>query len=417
LKKTFFLLIVSLAFSGFLHAQRTLSTVPWADGRSKAADLQISLVTFSPGDVLTDWWGHTALVVKDSRYKIARVYNFGFYSFDDGFVGNFAMGRLIFWAGDVSLNATLNHYVKAKRTISIQNLNIPENMRLNIAAELARAVQPENSRYLYDHYKENCATRLRDFINDGVNGQFADSMKVAGRLTFRQHTLRYTAHAPLMQWLLMFLMNDTIDKPIQKWDEMFLPDELAKYVAKLSYRDSTGNRHKLVAKQFTYYDAHRTPVPFTATNTPIWAVIAGLFLGILATGLGIWASKGKKLARVLFLIYNSLAGLIFGLMGTVLFFMSLFTDHFVTYGNENLFLANPLTFIVFFLSVVLLFKNSKKNWGYLKIVWMVLAASSIILLLLKILPVFDQDNIMIFFILLPVNIGFAMGHYFITRTK
>ncbi len=192
LKKSFLFMIVLLLAAASLSAQNNnlpqrnrLENIPWVSGRSSAEDLQISLITIGPGDHLTDWWGHTSLIVTDTTYNISRVYNFGYFSFDEGFVNRFAMGRLIFWAGDISLSATLSRYISAKRTIAFQELNIPVESRLTLAMELAKSVLPENSRYLYDHYKENCATRLRDYIDAAVDGQYADSMKVTGRLTFR----------------------------------------------------------------------------------------------------------------------------------------------------------------------------------------------------------------------------------------
>jgi len=417
LNKLLLLLIGLIVISSSLTAQNNKSSIPWADGRSSAEDLQISLITFSPGELLTDWWGHTTLLVKDTINRVSRVYNFGYFSFDDGFINRFAMGRLIFWAGDVSLASTLKRYVSANRTIAIQELNIPVEMRLSLAQDLAKAVLPENSSYLYHHYNENCATRLRDYIDDASYGQFAESMKVAGRLTFREHTLRYTAHQPLMQWLLMFLMNDSIDKPIQNWDEMFLPDELSKYVSDFSYSDSLGTKTSLVAKSYIYYDSNKKPVPFETSNKPLWAIFVGLFFGGLAIVLGWLASNGKRALRVLFLLYNSVLSLIFGFIGTVLFFMSLFTDHFVTHGNENLFLANPLTLLIFFITLILFFKNTEELWKKIRVLWLVVAISSTLILFLKIFPIFDQDNLMILFILFPINLGFAAGHFYYQRGK
>lgn len=400
-----------MLISSFLSAQNIKTNTPWANGQSSAENLQISLITFGPGETLTDWWGHTALVVKDTTLDISRVYNFGYFSFDEGFISRFAMGRLIFWAGENSLAATIAVYVRAKRTIIIQELNIPLKKRIELARKLADAVLPENSRYLYHHYHENCATRLRDYIDASVGGQFADSMKTKGRLTFREHTLRYTAHQPFMQWLLMFLMNDTIDKQIFKWDEMFLPDELSKYVANAVFIDSSGARQSVVSHGYTYYESEKKKVPFNASNTPLWSVLSGLILTGLTIGLAQWASNGQKLSRVIFLVYNSIISLFLGIIGSVLFFMSLFTDHLVTHGNENLFLANPITLFIFFLTLILFFKKSDKLWGYLKLLWMVLAGSSLLLMILKLLPLFDQDNYMIMFFLLPVNVAFAAGHF------
>jgi len=89
----------------------------------------------------------------------------------------------------------------------------------------------------------------------------------------------------------------------------------------------------------------------------------------------------------------------------------LFTDHVVTYYNENLLLANPVTFLIFLLSAVAIFKPSQNLLQKIKRLWYFLAATSIVLLLLKIFPGFNQDNLMIISILLPMNLAFAFVFY------
>ena len=331
--------ITLFTMTSFSYSQDSNKEIPWATGQSRGEDLQVLLITVSPGDLLTDWWGHVGLAIRDTRHSVTRVYNFGLFSFDEGFVERFAMGRLIFWAGDASLNTVTYIYRRNNRSISYQILDIQNDKKLILAKKLAESVLPENSRYLYHHYNENCATRLRDLIDESIEGQFKKQTTETGRLTFREHTLRYSAHNPLMQWLLMFLMNDTIDKRVREWDEMFLPDELAKYIAECSIVDSTGNEKPLVKSSGLIFDSGRDPVPYNSTNTPLWTIIAGLIMAILAVVLAEWSKKGHKPFERVFLIYNALISLLVGLIGLVLFLMGLFTDHLVTYGNENLFLA------------------------------------------------------------------------------
>jgi len=95
----------------------------------------------------------------------------------------------------------------------------------------------------------------------------------------------------------------------------------------------------------------------------------------------------------------------------ILFFMALFTDHSVTFWNENLFLANPIILLIFILSMISLFSKSDKLREYIKNGWLIMAGLSILLFVFKILPMFDQDNWMILGLLLPINIGMAVAHW------
>ena len=75
----------------------------------RGEDLEIKLVTIGPGDDVPSWWGHTALIVEDRRFKSSVFYNYGLFSFEEkNFFVNFAMGRLIFWVGAWKTVATVH---------------------------------------------------------------------------------------------------------------------------------------------------------------------------------------------------------------------------------------------------------------------------------------------------------------------
>ena len=67
--------------------------------------------------------------------------------------------------------------------------------------------------------------------------------------------------------------------------------------------------------------------------------------------------------------------------------MSLFTNHTVTYWNENLFLTNFLTISIVPFGLSCAFGKLKK--AHL-LIWMFHTASSLILILLKVFPAFNQ---------------------------
>ncbi len=405
LVKRSLLIFCSLLLIQSIYAQR-LTNIPWAHGESRTADLHFYLVTFSPGDNLTDWFGHTAVIVKDSSLRVARIYNYGLFSFNEGFISRFAMGRLIFYAGDASVNATLRRYKSENRSIFVQELNIPENKRLNLAQKLADSVLPENRAYLYDHYYNNCSTRLRDLFDEALDGRFHTGTDSAARFTLREETMRYTDREPLMQWVLMFLMNNTIDKPIRQWDEMFLPDELSRFVGRLYYRTDDGSRIPFVRKAYIAYDSGRTATPDHVNPFPLWPFGIGLIIALIALPLGMLSAR-RRIYRKIFFGYGALITLPLGILGSILFFMALFTNHVVTFHNENLLLINPLTLIVFFLSLKAVFVEAQQGQRALAGFWYAHALLSIALIILKLTPFFDQQNSMALFLLVPINLAFA----------
>ncbi len=408
LKRTAISAAVVLLVFGATFPGWTQAPAPWAVGASRAEDLVVRLVTIGPADPVYTWWGHSALIVEDGRLGVSRFYNYGLFSFEqENFVLNFAMGRLWFQVGASDTERELAYYRYLGRTIRIQTLNLLPRKRLGMARFLENNILPQNRTYLYEHYYDNCATRVRDLIDATVDGQLAEATAIPGRMTLREHTRRFTEHDPLMDWLLMFLMSEVIDHPITKWEEMFLPDEVERNVAALRYRDETGRERPLVSESVLYFDAPgQRLVPDRAS--PLWfrSLIPGLILGLPALLLGylIWKNKSTW---TLFGIYSSVVGLVFGLLGGVLFFMSTFTDHTVTYANENLFLANPLTLAAVPLGLVAAFGGGKRSRRLLQLFWLVLAGLACVYLLLKLFPFFDQRNGAALATILPVLFGFA----------
>jgi len=391
-------------------------SAPWATGVSDPKDLTVKLVTIGPADAIYTWWGHSALIVEDTRLQTARFYNYGLFSFEqENFVLNFAMGRLWFQVGASDANRELAYYRYLKRSIHIQTLNLSAQKRLEMARFLEKNILPENRTYLYDHYYDNCATRVRDLIDRTVDGQLSAAADESGRMTLRQHTRRFTFHSSLMDWLLMFLMSDVIDGSIRQWEEMFLPVELESNVARLVYLDENGLQKPLVSDSLLFYDSEETrSIESSAPAHWPWTLAFGCVFAFLILALGFWQRSGAKAAWILYGSCSAAVALVIGLLGTVLFFLAIFTDHTVTYANENLFLANPLTlFIVPFGIITAIKKRAEPrvgrsvSLGWLQLLWMVLAGLGALYLVLKLVPAFNQENGLAVATIIPVLFGFA----------
>ncbi|HYO51591.1 DUF4105 domain-containing protein [Archangium sp.] len=396
------------------HAQET---PPWGTGESRGEDLTIYLVTFGPGDDVAAWWGHGSLVVEDQRLEQSRLYNYGMFSFDERMLARYAMGRLEFWVDDASPGATFRFYRSLDRDVRLQELNLTSAQKVELGRLLAVNVLPENRHYVYHHYNDNCVTRLRDGIDKVLGGQFQQVMSSPGRMTLRDHTRRYTAVGPAMSLLLDFLMNDEIDQPVTRWQEAFLPDELERLVAEMQVVGEDGQKRPLVAKALNVYEAKGRPA--TPAEPPRYGpvlLLLGLALGGGAVGLALWGRRsGGRAPRILLGLQNALVGLVLGIPGFALFIMWLFTDHTVTYRNENLFLANPLTLLTLPLGIQLM-RGSEKARERMRRLWLVLAGLGVLGLALKVLPMFDQDNWRLIALLLPLSVGMA-GAFTLARAR
>jgi uncharacterized membrane protein YeaQ/YmgE (transglycosylase-associated protein family) len=398
---------LSIAFLLFITLLCTsVQSQTEADNDTLKNDISIKLVTIGPGDELTSWWGHTAIIVEDLKTRKTHFYNFGLFSFeDDNFVTNFIMGRLVFWVGAWKTPNALAYYRELDRDIRFQILNLSREESMEIKKFLENNVLPENARYLYDHYYDNCSTRLRDIFNRTSNGKLEEISKKKSRFTLREHTRRHTHHNPIMDFLLMFLMNDSIDKEITVWDDMFLPTEMETVLDSLEYQSETGEIKNIVKSRLVYYESKTvSALPEKAPIHWPYTLILGIVFGVVAVWF-VYMDNEK-----LFLFYNLFIGLVLGFIGSILFFLSTVTDHTVTYYNENLFFTNPLTLLIFPLAILVL-KNRDKYLNIFYINWLVIVIIAIVGVIVKIFPAFDQGNLQTITLILPILLGnFISAH-------
>src|SRR3546814_6436594 len=64
-------------------------------------------------------------------------------------------------------------------------------------------LRPENRHYGYDYYIDNCATRVRDALNQALGGALKAQLAARpGGMTYRQQTLRSEEHTSEIQSLM-----------------------------------------------------------------------------------------------------------------------------------------------------------------------------------------------------------------------
>ena len=380
----------------------------WMTGTSQPEDLQVLLVTFSPGDEIPEWWGHTALVVQDQRTHEGRLYNYGMFGFDEGFIGRFIQGRLEFWVGDGdSIMGTFEFYKRRlNRDVRVQELNLSPDQALQVAKALGTNVLPANRMYLYQHYDDNCSTRPRDIIDAAIGGQLKAATAGPARMSLRQHTLRYSMVNPPMSWVLDFLQNDSLDRPITMQNEAYLPDELERQVQALVVTRADGTKVPLVKQRYDWFKSNRPSPPENPPNwLPYWLAL-GLLLAGIGHAFGHLGRNGARWARLGLGAYTALLGLVGGLVGTALAFLASFTNHLVAHRNENLFFWNPAAFALLPLGIMLM-RNSPRAKGWLFNTWALLGGLSVLGIAVKVLPNFHQANWNVIAVLAPLNVGMA----------
>jgi hypothetical protein len=404
------LLVLALA-QGARAAPEMAPPGPLVEAPPGAPDpLHVFVMTMGPGDHPFFRFGHNAIWIRDERAPSDRVYNFGTFRFDSPrMILEFLGGRLNYWLSVSSPAPVIGEYRRENRSITIQELNLPPEAKIELQRALDVNARPENRLYKYDYFLDNCSTRVRDAIDRQLQGGFHATALAPGRLTLREHALRMTAQPLWLYLALDIVLGPQVDKPIDQWTEMFLPEELERRL------DTTVGGRPLVGGQVELVHANR---PATLLVPPArmpkffaWGVAVGLAI----FGLG-WGGARSAWARVPFGVVVALWGLVTGFIGSFLVYAWMLTDHVVTHRNQNILLCAPwaLAHVVLGIGVALGRPGATRKAFALAAAAL---AAVVAACLMKIGFVAHQQNGPLIAFFVPAWLGVTTGLWWLRRTR
>ncbi|NVJ04209.1 DUF4105 domain-containing protein [Myxococcus sp. AM001] len=372
--------------------------------------LRIRLVTIGPGADLHQRFGHSALWVEDTRLKTGLLYSYGTTSIANGGPVRFLLGQPTFWAARLSVERTFLLYRALARSIDVQDLSLTVAQRQRLLARLERDVQPASREYAYHPLRDNCATRVRDVLDEALGGALRDALTEPARATQRALLRRYLQTQPVSELLLMSWLNDAVDAPATQWEAAFLPRELARLLMGVSYVDGSGRRIPLVTREEGASPSIDGSAPVGAgwEGAAAWGPGGGV--AALAVILAFLRGRGRhRMFQVLFGLYHAVFGLTLGAAGVALGGLMLFSRLDVMQRNENLLFANPLALGLLPLGILMMSGSERAERWARGCVWL-LVAGSLLALVLKLLPSFDQDNRGPMALWLVANLGLGLAH-------
>ena len=350
--------------------------------------LQIFLMTMGPGREVYERFGHNAIWVRDSVLKRDLVYNYGTFDFrDPNLVPRFAMGRPVYWLGVDDLDGTMRTYAYHERDVEVQELDLPPLKRAELALRLAENARPEQREYVYDYYRDNCSTRVRDILDDVLDGalQRATVGKPADG-TLRWHTHRSLVNDKLMYVGILAALGPMVDQPLDEWGEMFLPQKLQERVRALTVTAADGRSVPLVKGEGRLLEIGKYAVEAEPPNWgPMFSLVALALTLALLSGLidGLLGVPGRLLGAAWLFVM--------GLGGIALLFLWFVTNHVASADNRNVLLFSPLALMVI-PGVLSTARRSPRSWAP-RAAWFVLASAIVGSLLAAIPSVGGQWNL------------------------
>ncbi len=299
---------------------------------------RIGVATMAPGEIFFERFGHNAIVVVDvaadgSVRGEPISYNFGYFDMEEaGFVGRFVKGEMMYRLVELPWRQDLQYYLDSGRGVTIQWLDLDDARATALAAALAENARPENARYRYDYFVDNCATRVRDAIDRALDGTLKPQLAVRSQgNTYRGEAVRLASPAPWMWLGFDIALGPSSDLPLSRWEDAYVPMRLAD-----GLRDARLPDGRPLVLREERVAPHRIALEPAEFPLVWWRwLLAGL--GVVLA----WAwldGRAKRTSSGLALAF----WLACGVLGTVMLCVWLGTEHRFGWANRNILLLSPL---------------------------------------------------------------------------
>ena len=360
---------------------------------------QIALVTFGPGRIYWERFGHDAIIVHEPAAGESIVYNYGVFDFEQkNFLLNFARGRMQYQLIAEPLDADLSMYASEGRSVTVQVLNLNPAQARWLATFLAWNAQPENARYRYDYFLNNCSTKVRDALNQALGGALARQLR--RRLADRTYRFDVVWLISPDFWLAIGMdmaLGPKGDRPLNLWQESFVPMALSGALRGVVVRDAHGDVRPLVGDEQVVLPGRLSAAPADPPELGLPFLISGLGLAVLLLWL---ARRESKLRAASFALLAGAWWLICGLSGFVLIGLWLLTGHWAAWWNENLLLLDPLCLIL-----PLLWWSAPRIARYLLTF---IAIAALISPVIRMMPGLYQGNLPFIALATPIHLSLAL---------
>lgn len=359
---------------------------------------EISILTIGPGAELYDKFGHSAFRIKDTLSGVDVVFNYGVYDFDTpNFYTKFAQGKLLYELGVTYYQPFYESYVAQNRWVKEQVLNLNKQEKQGVSDYLWNNALPENKKYKYDFFYDNCATKMRDVIQEVLGNKLEYTEDyIEEELTFRELIQKNLVANSWGSLGIDVALGAVIDRQARPIEYQFLPEYVFKAAEHALVHGENGSQ-PLVKTTKTLFENKPTPPQNNFFTSPLF--IFGLF-GLLIVFITFRDFRSKTRSSWL----DTFLFLFTGLIGVFLVLLWVATDHTATANNYNLLWAFPISLL---LIVAISRKSISSKLGrYI----------FLLLLLLVLLCIHWLTGVQVFAIgLIPLLIGLAVRYLYLMK--
>lgn len=368
------------------------------------ADLEVSLITYGPGAIYWERFGHDAIRLRDRVSGESADFNYGVFNFEDrDFLLNFARGHMRYMIDVVSSDEDQREYLDAGRSVLAQRLALSAAQASALRDFLLWNLRPENLSYDYDYLASNCSTRIRDALNRVLGGALQPVLTARpAPMTYRQQIDRLMSAQPWLMLVMDLGLGPSADRPLNEWQESFLPMVLARELREVTLPDEHGGARPLIAAEVEIEPNRLIPPPPWPPNLAVPLAAAGV---ALAAAILFSRSRLPSLHAGLEITFLVLAGFI----GTLLLALWTLTTHYAAWENQNLLLFNPFAFTM--VLAAWRSRDGRVAGRYPRTVVGIQVGAALMGLALHLLPGVPQRNLPWLLFAIPVWLAIAVGFW------
>lgn len=324
---------------------------------SQPDSVSVSLLTCSPGQEVYSLYGHTAIrcFVRKPDRDLDVVFNYGVFSFSQPhFIWRFVLGKCDYMVEASYFDGFLDAYARRGSRVTEQVLSLTPEEARRVFSYLMTNCAPENNQYRYNFLYNNCTTMVRDVIERCVQGEVVYVARTP-QVTTRQILHHYTQGHPWAAEGDDLLLGAAVDTLASDRAAMFAPEYMMDYAEHAIIRDDNGQERPLVAATHVLTPGVDVPIEAEFPLSPRqvgWGMLAFALLVMLAEW---WRGR-------VFVLWSMLLLLAQGLVGSLLLFMALFSEHPAVSHNWLLWPFCPLALAGLYFAVCSVRRRVARWW-------------------------------------------------------
>lgn len=317
---------------------------------------QFSYLAAQPSDEdVYTLYGHAGLRVCDSVQGFDVTFNYGLFNFSGDFVPRFIQGKTDYIVLPIPTSDYMSEY-QGRGVIYELVLRTDSLQRAHLWQLLIENVQPEHRTYRYNAFRDNCSTRplaLYFATLKGENQSPLDTQQLTFKFdsvssipplsptTWRTAINELEASSP---WLVLgtdLAMGTALDQEMSIAQRFFIPMEVARLLPHLSVATSSegDNWVRPVQQAIAYGQPH--PIAPAGLSLTHPQVVFTLLL-LISVIVFIYRYRRKPVAGI---IEGSIY-LVAGLGGSLLCYLTFFSEHPMVSPNYNLLALHPLYLLI-----------------------------------------------------------------------